>query len=89
MVDATCIGRLVVGFDMSDPDQKIWHIGKVIGYRERPTVILDCGDQKVNWVADICRLATHDEEVAYWRSRAEAAEARARGVREDGNGTPT
>jgi hypothetical protein len=73
-VTANDIQKIVVGFAACDHEQKLWHVGQAIGFLPEPSVIIDTGDGHVHWIASICRLATHDEEVAYWRDRAERAE---------------
>ena len=68
-------GQLVVGYSGGDPSAAPWHVGPMRGYAAEPTVLIEVGPgHLVHWVVSLCRLATHDEEVAYWRKRAEEAE---------------
>ena len=75
MMDETCVGAMVVGFDACDPARSPWHIGPAIGYMAHPTVIIETPSGQVHWSAHLCRPATVDESISYWRNRAEQAEA--------------
>lgn len=45
--------------------------GPMVGYMAEPTVILEGQDgEQIHWAAHLCRLATHAEEVAYWKEQA-------------------
>ncbi len=48
---------------------------RVVAYIDRPTFSLEpVSGLQLHWVAELCREATKDEEIAYWRARAEKAE---------------
>lgn len=50
-------------------------VGEVIGYQPQPTYIFQLPDGSIeHWVADLVRPASVEEEIAYWRNRALAAE---------------
>lgn len=70
-------GHVVIGFSGGDPERKPWHIGLMRGYMPEPTVIIEgeSGEQ-VHWAVSLCRPATHEEALAFWRERAEKAEAK-------------
>lgn len=52
-------------------------IGEAVAYVDQPTYTIQSGDRHVSWVAGLCREATPDEAIAYWRERAIKAEAAA------------
>ncbi|EKT4090777.1 hypothetical protein QEG23_000247 [Stenotrophomonas maltophilia] len=50
-------------------------VGEVIGYQPQPTYIIQLPDGRIeHWVAGLVRPASVEEEIAYWRNRALAAE---------------
>ncbi|MEM6326364.1 MAG: hypothetical protein AAF791_04530 [Bacteroidota bacterium] len=51
-------------------------LARVVSYTDRPTFGLQLQDGRhITWQAGLCEEATHEEEVRYWRERAEAAES--------------
>lgn len=75
-LDETCVGSLAIGFDGCDRERSPWHSGTAVGYMAHPTVIIETPHGQVHWAAHLCRSMTEDEKTAYWRKRAEAAEAK-------------
>lgn len=50
-------------------------IGECIGYQASPSYLFDVGGERpATWLEDLCREATPEEAIAYWRDRALAAE---------------
>ena len=57
--------------------------GRVVGYNDAPTFILEeANGQQFSWSADLCVLSPESEAIAYWKHRAEIAEAKLLRARE-------
>lgn len=75
---ADAVGRVVVATVIGGEDGKARVTGIAESYAPAPTFEIDTASgHRVSWRADLCRLATEGEAVAYWRDRAEIAESRA------------
>jgi hypothetical protein len=76
------MGLVVVGFDASDPEMRPTHVGPMRGYMPDPTVLIEVApDNVVSWSVRICRLATSEEAIEYWRQRAVQAEIDLQGLK--------
>lgn len=75
-------GLVVIGFSGGDPTGAPCHVGPMRGYMPQPTVLIEVAPGSVvHWAQSLCRLATPEEAIDYWRRRAEAAEVELRGMK--------
>lgn len=66
------LGQVVIGFYGGDAGKEPRHMGVMVGYMSDPTVVLETPEgQQIHWSANLCRPATRDEEVSYWKCQAE------------------
>jgi hypothetical protein len=73
---ASHVGLVVVAFAACDHRQQHpQYIGPMRGYMPDPTVLIEISTGEcVHWSSRLCRLATAEQAIAYWRGRAEVAE---------------
>ena len=62
-------GRVMVA--LNGVDGSVIYIGETVSYLDEPSWTFRSGR---NWAASICRPATAEEEIEYWRKRALNAE---------------
>ncbi len=80
------LGTLMVAFYGTDPES-INFIGECVGIADHPTVIFarepgcECTS---HWAAHLCRPATKDEQIEYWKERALAVVGALPTPQEDG-----
>ncbi|WP_332689476.1 hypothetical protein [Devosia sp.] len=49
-------------------------MGEAIGYYDQPVYMLQSNGKECTWAASLCREATPEEAIEYWRNRALKAE---------------
>lgn len=67
--------KVIVAFTAPDQD-RVHFAGIMVGHHAHPVNLIDTGDGVHRaWATHLCRLATHEEAVDFWRRRALSAEA--------------
>lgn len=66
------IGTIMVAFCGTVGEESINFVGECIGIADHPTMIFKAenGGCQGHWAAHLCRPATKDEQIEYWKQRA-------------------
>lgn len=72
---------VLVAFCNPSPDVPHF-VGVAVGYYDQPTYIIQREGRECTWAASLCREATPDEAIEYWRDRALNAESMTPSARE-------
>lgn len=65
---------VLVAFCAPSPTD-VHFVGVASGYYDQPTYIIHSAGKECVWAASLCREATPDEAIEYWRKRALDAES--------------
>ena len=81
------LGTLMVAFYATD-DHKTSFIGEVVSIADQPSLTFKAEGTgcQAHWLASLCRPATKDEQIEYWKNRALAAAHALPTPQEDPNG---